>query len=153
MYLVLHPIDLGTGLALAIFAIGTASILINYMADRQRQLVRATNGDCKVWGKKPVVTVATYQTEGGETKQNLLLASGWWGVARHFHYIPELAGAFFWSVPALFDNFSPYFYVCFLTALLFDRAFRDDIRCAKKYGMYWKSYCQLVPYKIIPFVI
>jgi hypothetical protein len=51
------------------------------------------------------------------------------------------------------ENFSPYFYVCFLTILLFDRAFRDDQRCAKKYGKFWLSYCQQVPYKIVPFVI
>nr|WP_237702674.1 hypothetical protein [Legionella longbeachae] len=75
------------------------------------------------------------------------------GVARHFHYIPELAGTFFWSVPALFVNFSPYFYLSFLTVLLFDRAFRDDRRCATKYGQDWKKYCELVPYKIVPFLI
>jgi 7-dehydrocholesterol reductase len=153
MYLVLHPVHLGTALAIGIFALGAVSILINYLADRQRQIVRATNGNCKVWGKKPVTTLATYTTESGEVKQNLILASGWWSVARHFHYIPELVGAFCWSVPALFENFSPYFYVCFLTLLLFDRAFRDDKRCAKKYGKYWETYCKLVPYKIVPFVI
>jgi 7-dehydrocholesterol reductase len=41
----------------------------------------------------------------------------------------------------------------FLTLLLFDRAFRDDQRCAKKYGNDWKNYCELVPYKIVPFLI
>lgn len=153
MYLVLHPIDLGTSVALAIFALGTLSIFINYFADRQRQQVRATNGKCTVWGKPPVMTMATYTTERGEVKQNILLASGWWGIARHFHYVPEIAGAFFWSVPALFTNFSPYFYVCFLAILLFDRAYRDDKRCATKYGEHWLDYCKLVPYKIVPFVI
>ncbi|MDR3476432.1 MAG: 7-dehydrocholesterol reductase [Gammaproteobacteria bacterium] len=153
MYLVLHPIHLGMSLAITIFALGAGSILINYLADRQRQVVRATQGDCKIWGKPPVTTLATYRTERGDVRQNLLLASGWWGVARHFHYIPEIAGAFFWSVPALFDNFSPYFYVSFLTLLLFDRAFRDDKRCAKKYGAYWEKYCKIVPYKIVPFIV
>lgn len=153
MYLVLHPIDLNTWIAVGIFALGTASILANYFADRQRQLVRATEGNCKIWGKQPVMTHALYKTERGEIKENILLASGWWGIARHFHYVPEIAGAFFWSVPALFMNFSPYFYVTFLTILLVDRAFRDDIRCANKYGKYWDKYCSLVPYKIVPYVI
>jgi 7-dehydrocholesterol reductase len=153
MYLVLHPINLSIGVALGIFALGALCISINYLADRQRQVVRATEGNCKVWGKKPVMTLATYKTEGGEVKQNIILASGWWGISRHFHYIPEIGGAFFWSLPALFDNFSPYFYVCFLAVLLCDRAFRDDKRCAKKYGEYWTTYCKLVPYKIVPFVI
>lgn len=153
MYLVLHPIHLSTGLALAIFLFGAMSILVNYLADRQRQLVRATNGDCKIWGKKPLITIARYQTEQNEIKQNVLLASGWWGISRHFHYVPEILAAFFWSLPALFTNFSPYFYVSFLTVLLVDRAFRDDRRCAQKYTKDWKRYCKLVPYKILPYIV
>ena len=47
---------------------------------------------------------ASYQTSEGEEKKSLLLASGWWGISRHFHYIPEIAAAFFWTVPALFTN-------------------------------------------------
>ena len=34
--------------------------------------------------------------------------------------------------------------------LLFDRAFRDDARCAAKYGAYWDQYRKLVPYKVVP---
>ncbi|MCA0404154.1 MAG: 7-dehydrocholesterol reductase [Proteobacteria bacterium] len=153
MYLVLHPIELSTFWATTIFCLGAISILINFNADRQRIVARASEGNCKIWGKKPQVLLANYKTLAGEEKQSLLLASGWWGIARHFHYIPELAGAFFWSVPALFTHFSPYFYLSFLTVLLFDRAFRDDKRCAEKYGSDWQQYCKLVPYKIIPLVI
>lgn len=153
MYLVNHPNNLGVPLALLIAVFGTCCILINYLADRQRQLVRALNGNCKVWGKNPVVTLASYVTGQGESRQNLLLASGWWGISRHFHYVPEVLGAFFWSVPALFDNFLPYFYVVFLAILLTDRAFRDDRRCALKYGPDWNKYCERVPYKIIPYLI
>lgn len=153
MYLVLHPIHLPFVWAILILFLGFASIMINYLADRQRLMARATQGDCTIWGKKPVTVLAHYKTTEGDKKQTILLASGWWGVARHFHYIPELAGTFFWSVPALFVNFSPYFYLSFLTVLLFDRAFRDDKRCATKYGQDWKKYCELVPYKIVPFLI
>lgn len=153
MYLVLHPIHLNIWLAVSIFILGAISILINYSADRQRQLVRATNGNCKIWGKKPVITIATYKTERNEMKQNIILASGWWGISRHFHYVPEILAAFFWSVPALFTNFAPYFYVSFLSILLLDRAFRDDKRCAQKYAKDWQTYCKLVPYKILPYVI
>lgn len=152
MYLVNHPNHLNTWLAIGIFSAGVASIVINYLADRQRQLVRSTSGACKIWGMEPKIIVATYLTESGARKKNALLFSGWWGVARHFHYFPEITAAFFWSAPALFSHFSPYFYVCFLTILLFDRANRDDLRCSKKYGVYWQDYCSKVPYKIIPFV-
>lgn len=152
-YLVNHPNTLGLFWATAIFVAGTALILINFWADRQRQRVRETEGRCLIWGKIPDVTIAHYTTTLGEHKQNILLTSGWWGFARHFHYIPEILGALCWSLPALFSNFLPYFYVVFLTILLIERAYRDDRRCAKKYGSDWTIYCQKVPYKIIPFVI
>jgi 7-dehydrocholesterol reductase len=152
LYLVHHPNHLGIPLASTIFALGSASILINYLADRQRQKVRAKNGACLVWGNPPTLIQAHYETELGEKKQTILLASGWWGLSRHFHYIPEILGAFFWSVPALFDNFYPYFYVIFLTILLTDRAFRHDRRCARKYGKHWDTYCEEVPYKIVPYI-
>ncbi len=150
MYLVSHPIHLGTPIALLIFGLGVACVLTNYAADVQRQRFRAVSGQCKIWGKDPVSILAHYTTENGEPKQSLLLASGWWGLARHFHYIPEIMGAFFWSLPALFDNFAPYFYVTFLTILLAHRALRDDARCAAKYGVYWAKYCELVPNKWVP---
>lgn len=150
LYLVNHPNDLGTLVATVIFLAGVGSILINYLADRQRQQVRAKNGGCQIWRSKPSLIHATYQTQSGETKQTILLTSGWWGLSRHFHYIPELTGAFFWTLPALFNHFLPYFYLVFLTILLLDRAFRHDKRCADKYGIYWEQYCAKVPYKIIP---
>jgi len=152
LYLVHHPHHLGAPLMITFIILGTVSILINYLADRQRQLVRERNGLCKIWGKAPELTVAHYTTEQGEHKQSLLLSSGWWGLSRHFHYIPEILGAFFWSAPALFSHFYPYFYVVFLTILLMERAGRDDKRCAKKYGEDWKHYCQKVPDKIIPYI-
>jgi len=152
LYLVNHPVHLGTFWSSAIFLAGAFSIMINFLADRQRQQVRATDGNCKVWRRTPSLIEATYKTEGGETKNTILLASGWWGLSRHFHYIPELLGAFFWSLPALFSNFFPYFYFVFLTVLLLDRAYRHDKRCADKYGPYWNKYCEKVPYKIIPYL-
>ncbi|KAH9667877.1 7-dehydrocholesterol reductase [Citrus sinensis] len=133
MYLVNHPVHLGTQLALFILAAGILCIYINYDCDRQRQEFRRTNGRCLVWGKAPSKIVASYTTSSGETKQSLLLTSGWWGLARHFHYVPEILAAFFWTVPALFNHFLPYFYVIFLTILLFDRAKRDDDRCRSKF--------------------
>lgn len=153
MYLVHHPIHLSFIWAALILILGSVSIIINYLADKQRLVARATHGECKIWGKKPLTVLAHYKTTEGHKKQTILLASGWWGIARHFHYIPELAGTFFWSVPALFENFAPYFYLSFLTVLLFDRAFRDDKRCSGKYGEDWKKYCELVPYKIVPPII
>lgn len=154
LYLVQHPNHLGAVLALSIFVFGAGCILINYAADRQRQRVRATKGNCLVWGRKPQLTVARYRTERGELKENVLLTSGWWGISRHFHYVPEILGSLCWCLPALFDHYLPYFYVFpYLTILLFNRAYRDEERCASKYGDDWTRYCEKVPYKIIPYVL
>jgi 7-dehydrocholesterol reductase len=150
LYLVNHPHHLSWLLAIVLALLGSLSIFINYSADAQRQKVRATKGQCYIWGKKPRLIEADYLTLQGEKRKALLLVSGWWGLARHFHYFPEILAAFFWSVPALFDHFIPYFYLVFLTILLVDRSFRDDIRCIKKYGSAWKEYCEQVPYRIVP---
>eukprot|EP01027_Heterolobosea_sp_BB2_P011046 GEZU01016114.1.p1 GENE.GEZU01016114.1~~GEZU01016114.1.p1 ORF type:complete len:439 (+),score=132.76 GEZU01016114.1:174-1490(+) len=151
-YLAHHAITLGTPLALAIFALGVISIAINYDTDRQRQHFRKTNGNCTIWGRKPEMIVAEYTTEKGEKKTSLLLLSGWWGLARHFHYLPELTATFFWTCPGLFNHVLPYSYLLFLTGLLVDRAHRDDARCASKYGKYWQQYCKRVPYRIVPYL-
>jgi 7-dehydrocholesterol reductase len=153
LYLVGHPNHLGTPLAIALFGIGAACILVNYAADAQRQRVRATSGDTTVWGKPPVIVVGHYTTETGEKKESLLLASGFWGISRHFHYVPEILGALCWTLPALFGGVLPYFYDIFLIALLTDRALRDDNRCAIKYGKDWEAYCAIVRYRILPGIL
>ncbi|KAK9809170.1 hypothetical protein WJX72_010602 [[Myrmecia] bisecta] len=152
LFLTTHPVQLGTPLAAAIALAGIACIYINYDSDRQRQVFRATEGRSYVWGKPPRKIKAQYETADGKTKTSLLLASGWWGLARHFHYLPEILAAFFWTAPALLSHPLPYFYVFFLTLLLTDRAFRDDVRCGAKYGEYWQQYRKLVPAKMIPFI-
>jgi 7-dehydrocholesterol reductase len=150
--LIHHPNHLGFLTSSVILGFGTFCIMINYFADRQRQKVRATEGNCLVWGKKPNLIVASYTTQEGEAKQNLLLASGWWGLARHFHYVPEIAAALCWTIPVLMSNPVAYFYVFFLTILLLDRAFRHERRCRNKYGDSWDDYCEQVPFKVIPFL-
>jgi len=152
-YLTKHAINLSWPLAIAIFCAGVLCIWANYDADRQRQEFRATSGKVKIWGTEPKMVRAEYITSDGEKRESLLLACGWWGLSRHFHYIPEIGASFFWSCPALFNHFMPYFYVVYLSMLLADRAWRDDARCAKKYGKHWEEYCTHVPYKIIPGVI
>ena len=150
VYLVNHPFHFEPIIATSIALFGMISVMLNYFADRQRQKVRATNGDCKIWGKAPTLIHATYLDQQGNSKNSILLASGWWGISRHFHYLLEISLAFFWTLPVLFFHFLPWFYVIFLTILLVHRAYRDDTRCANKYGRYWIEYCHLVPRKIIP---
>lgn len=139
------------GAAAAVFAAGALAIWVNYDCDRQRAEFRRSKGKALVWGAPPRKIVASYRTADGGRKSSLLLLSGWWGLARHFHYAPEIAAAFFWSLPG--GNFLfPYMYVIFLAGLLADRAFRDDARCAAKYGKYWDAYRAAVPARVVPYV-
>ena len=152
LYLVAHPRTLGAARSAALLLAGLAAVWVNFDADAQRQRVRAAGGATRVWGRPADVIRARYVTAGGEARDSLLLACGWWGVARHFHYVPELLAAFLWSAPAGFAHLLPYFYVLFLTPLLLDRAHRDDKRCGSKYGAAWAEYCARVPYRLIPYV-
>ncbi|KAL4235927.1 7-dehydrocholesterol reductase [Mactra antiquata] len=151
-YLVSHPVHLGYIWTVVVLGLGLLSILVNYLADKQRQDVRSADGKCLVWGSKPRIIRAKYVTDTGDERESVLLASGWWGLSRHFHYIPEILLSFFWSVPAGFDNVLPYTYVIYLIILLVHRSFRDEEKCSKKYGTYWKEYCQEVKYRIVPYV-
>jgi 7-dehydrocholesterol reductase len=151
-YQVQHPVDLPWWMAAGILTFGLLSIWANYDADAQRQRVRETGGNTTVWGKPPETMTAKYVTADGKERESLLLLSGWWGLSRHFHYVAEIGLALAWTLPAGVSRILPYTYVLFLTALLVDRAGRDDRRCRAKYGADWERYCERVPYKIIPYV-
>jgi len=80
------------------------------------------------------------------------LCSGWWGLATHWHYVPEILVAFFQAVPAGIHSLVPYLYTIFLTGLLVHRVGRDELRCSHKYGKYWEEYRKIVPHRLIPFI-
>ena len=150
LYLVDQPVLLGPLLSAAILVCGVTAIAINFLADKQKQDIRASDGKCLIWGKPARIIRAKYTLESGEKRESILLASGWWGVARHFHYVPELLLALCWTLPAGATHFMPYSYVVFLFFLLTHRTFRDDAKCSAKYGVHWERYCKEVPYKMIP---
>mmetsp|Transcript_3612 Transcript_3612/g.3133 ORF Transcript_3612/g.3133 Transcript_3612/m.3133 type:complete len:127 (-) Transcript_3612:410-790(-) len=104
--------------------------------------------------KKAKGIVAEYTTADGATNSSHLLMSGWWGVSRHFHYLPEWMAAFAWTAPTLAvgGNLAGFTYFIFLVVLLVDRSGRDDLRCRSKYTTYWDKYCKQVPYKIMPYI-
>lgn len=152
IYLAYHPVHLGMPLASLILCLGFICLYLNYDADNQRVIVRATNGNCLVWNKEPTIIRAKYVLLNGNQSENILLASGYWGISSHFHYIPELGLAFCWCTTAMFQNLLPYLYFIFLLILLTHRSIRDDNKCSNKYGKYWLEYRKLVPHKIVPYV-
>jgi 7-dehydrocholesterol reductase len=134
--------------AVANFVAGAVAVFLNYWSDLQRQQFRSSG---KVFGvKSPRFVTARYRLDDGVERRNRMLVSGWWGMARHINYVWELTAAFLWTCPAGFDNFLPYFYFAFLTILLVDRQYRDELRMRKKYGGDWDKVCKLVPTRILP---
>jgi 7-dehydrocholesterol reductase len=156
-FCVLHPSGLTFVQAASIFTIGMLGVALNYWADVQRKNFRENDGKGLVWGKPPVFVTAKYEvidkkTKKTKTRTSLLLASGFWGIARHFHYVFELTAAWSWCVlanPAV-NGALPLFYAVFLTILLTDRAKRDEKKCRGKYGKYYDEYSKKVPYLILP---
>ena len=155
LFLVKNPQHLSVPITIIYLLAGVLSVWTNYDADRQRQEFRATGGKVKIWGHKPIFITAKYKTTDGAERTSTLLADGWWGISRHFHYIPEITASIFWCAPGAFNPavVAPWFYPFYLTLLLLDRGWRDDKRCGDKYGKYWDEYCTKVPYKILPGVV
>jgi 7-dehydrocholesterol reductase len=156
-FLVQYPSQLSFSTALILFVISLAGVVFNYLADLERDVFRATNGKALVWGKPAKYIQASYTVIDRATgakmeKKSLLLASGFWGMARHFQYFFELAAAWSWCLLAnpIHNGILVLAYSTFLTYLLIDRAERDSKKCHAKYGKHYEEYCQLVPYKILP---
>ncbi|KAF2730539.1 sterol C-14 reductase-like protein [Polyplosphaeria fusca] len=45
-----------------------------------------------------------------------------------------------------------YFFMVYFAVLLVHRERRDEDKCRRKYGKDWDRYCELVPYRIIPYI-
>ena len=135
--------------------VGNTMTYLNYDSDTQRHKIRSKIEKCGpkgvvVWGKPVNYILAKYKTNDGEVHTSVLSVSGYNGLARHFHYLPDIINLFLYCSPAGFTNILPYMYFLYLTILLLDRTYRIDERCLQKYGNYWREYCAQVPYKLIP---
>lgn len=107
-------------------------------ANKQKHVFKK-NPKAHIWGKPPKVI-------GGK-----LLASGYWGVARHCNYLGDLLLALSFSLPCGISSVVPYFYPLYLLILLIWRERRDEARCAEKYKEVWAEYCKIVPWRILPY--
>ncbi|MBP2400932.1 DUF1295 domain-containing protein [Streptomyces syringium] len=152
LYLVAHPRSLPWWETTLLLTTGLTALAVNYSADEQRQRVRRTGGDTRIWGRPAKTLRACYSTSDGREHSTVLLCSGWWGLSRHFHYLPELVIALCWVAPVGGARVLPYFYPVFLAVLLADRTGRDERRCLQKYGDAYREYCRRVRWKVIPYL-
>jgi len=98
------------------------------------------NPGVHIWGKP------------AESIDGKLLISGFWGVGRKLNYTGELCMYWAWTLPCGFDSVVPYLLPTWLLILFTHRAWRDEQRCAKKYGALWQAYCQRARFRMFPFV-
>jgi protein-S-isoprenylcysteine O-methyltransferase Ste14 len=83
--------------------------------------------------------------------QRVLLCSGFWGLSRHINYLGEilmatgLALVLGWPLAI-----APWMYPLYYVLLLVPRERDDHRRCAEKYGALWQTYCERVPWRIVP---
>ncbi|MGI5341188.1 hypothetical protein ACQEVS_29195 [Streptomyces sp. CA-181903] len=152
LYLVAHPRRLPPWETALLLTVGLAALAVNYSADEQRGRARRTGGATRIWGRPAKTLPARYVTGDGTEHTTVLLCSGWWGLSRHFHYLPEMVLALCWVAPACGARALPCFYPAYLAVLLADRTGRDERRCLRKYGDAYREYCRRVRWKVIPYV-
>jgi Delta24(24(1))-sterol reductase len=121
--------------------------------------------------KHGLVSIFSSSESGSDLSvSNKLLTSGWWRYCRKPNYTADFTMSFLWGAIVGTASPIPYFYPVFFITVLVHRCGRDferyvacaktkstplltyHCRCAVKYGDDWKRYCEVVPYKFIPFI-
>ncbi|XP_066575066.1 delta(14)-sterol reductase TM7SF2 [Amia ocellicauda] len=141
-FLLLHPHSLSTLTAAAITALNALGYFIFRQSNSQKNRFRRDPTDPRVSGLETIATATGKR----------LLVSGWWGFVRHPNYLGDLLMALAWSLPCGLSHPLPYFYVVYFCTLLVHREARDERQCQGKYGLAWGTYCQRVPYRILPYL-
>lgn len=141
-FLLHHPHTLTVPMAIAITTLNGLGYFIFRSANSQKNRFRRNPTDPRLAGLETIPTATGRR----------LLVSGWWGMVRHPNYLGDLVMALAWSLPCGLGHVLPYFYVLYFTVLLVHRQSRDQGLCRSKYGSAWDTYCQRVPYRILPYV-
>ena len=87
-----------------------------------------------------------------ESMDGRLLVSGFWGIGRKLNYTGEIGVYLAIALTTGTTSLVPYLLPAALCALLVQRAWRDEQRCARKYGELWVRYCARVRFRMFPFL-
>jgi 7-dehydrocholesterol reductase len=167
LYLVRHPIHLSFYYLLFVSLLGALGFYIfassNNEKDRFRNTIKKLDtidiegqiyNTIIVMLDKPMrALICPYQTNDGKLHNSYLLISGWWGLCRHINYTGDIILSLAYSLACGYNHIFPYFYVIYLSLVLFHRSIRDEHKCLGKYGNNWVTYCRYVPYRFIPGII
>ncbi|KAF0468857.1 7-dehydrosterol-delta 7-reductase [Gigaspora margarita] len=151
-YLVRNTVDLSVPYFLLVLTTGLSGYYIFRAVNHQKDIVRRMDGNCKIWGKPAQFIRTHFVTSDGKEHNSILLTSGFWGISRHFNYVGDLLISLAMCLTCGFDHLLPYFYIIYMFILLIHRIYRDDARCRGKYGKYWDNYCQVVKWKLFPYI-
>ncbi|CAG8570072.1 9578_t:CDS:2 [Cetraspora pellucida] len=142
-YLVRNTIDLSTPYFLFVLAVGLSGYYIFRAVNHQKDVARRMNGECIIWGKPARYIRTHFVTSDGKEHNS---------ISRHFNYVGDLLISSAMCLACGFNHLLPYFYIIYMFILLIHRIYRDDARCRGKYGKYWDNYCQVVKWKLLPYV-
>jgi 7-dehydrocholesterol reductase len=133
-YLARNAVMLPSVRAAAILFTGVCGYVLFRSVNHQKDLVRHTDGNYKLWDLKHELSLLSIKTSDGLEHESLLLCSGWWGLARHVNYLGDLILSYSMCATCGFTSLFPWTYAIFMTVLLIHRCWRDEERCSKKYG-------------------
>jgi hypothetical protein len=140
-YLVDHTPALSPGALAAIAALNAAGYTVFRGSNLQKHRFRLDPAR-PVWGR-PARVIET-------ARGTPLLASGWWGVARHLNYLGDIMMALAWCLLTGFATPITWFYALYMIVLLVHRERRDHAHCQARYGEDWARYCATVRWRILP---
>ncbi|KAE8418562.1 ergosterol biosynthesis ERG4/ERG24 family-domain-containing protein [Aspergillus pseudocaelatus] len=149
-YLVKHPEELSNIALIGVILLFTVGWLIRFSVDYQKVKFRQTGGECQIWGKPAERIRASHQTADGKTRHSLLLCSGWWGLARHANYTGSVMYTLALCAACGCGGIFPYTEVIMAGGMVIHRCYRDEVKCAAKYGKHWDEYCRQVRWRMIP---
>lgn len=153
-------LEYGSGLsqnaAWVIFVLGAMAWICNVWANEQRRNFRKNPQRpvcCSSKTPRSVRAEYTIVVDGeSQTRENFLLADGWWGKARHPQYIFDILQSCTWGILGGGVTTMPLalFYPVYIAILLVHRVFRDEKRCTNKYGAGYEEYKSMVASRLVP---
>lgn len=150
-YLINNVVILSNTQFVGILCLGLIGYIIFRTANYQKDQFKKDH-NIYLFGKPAEYINTKYITTDNIVHKSKLLISGTWGYARHLNYTGDLVLSLSYCLTCGFDNILPYSYFIFMFILLVIRCYRDEYKCYKKYGRDWSKYCNIVKYRLIPFV-